>query len=146
LLNNSNNRNIQFTFSFKHFIKMLLYFLLLILFHQVLIYLFEHRIYIPQMYNPKELLLYFGASLLTTSLCEEILYRGLLYNLLFEKMKKSQHALIITAVIFGLAHIQFGLLPVFFLIIVGYIFSKMYIETDSLLYPILFHTLLNLYL
>lgn len=146
LLNNLTNKNIRFTFKFKCSFKMLLYFLVLILIHQTLFFAMKRQIYIPKVYNLREIILYFGAPLLTTSLCEEILYRGFLYNSLNAITKTKQAAIIIASVIFGLFHIQFGLIPVLFLIITGFVFSKMYLETDSLMYPIIFHTFLNLYL
>jgi len=87
-------------------------------------------------------------TVFVASVTEEIFFRGYLQEKLGKKIKKD-HALIVAAVLFGLAHVprlSIGLYdPSSFLLtfLLGYIFGFTYNETDSLAYPILLHALYN---
>lgn len=83
---------------------------------------------------------------LTTGICEEIAYRGFLpwYLLQFDRQIPIWLALILSSLIFGLAHTYQGWQSVLRLSIIGGMFALLYIITGSLLIPIVFHTLLNL--
>jgi len=100
---------------------------------------------------------------LFTGLPEEILFRGLIHNLLAGRLKKGQSelpVLLISSIIFGLAHINnsdppyifvhlFGMdwsIPWAYVIlasIAGWFYGLAYIRTGSILAPALLHAMVD---
>ena len=77
---------------------------------------------------------------LTPGICEEVLFRGFALRPL-EKSMGSKAAIIITALIFSIVHLDFvRLVPTF---VLGLAFGTMAIRTGSLLPSIIFHVLNN---
>lgn len=78
---------------------------------------------------------------ITASICEEFLFRGVIQNLLIEKLNSVHYSVLISALIFSVFHLQFSaILPRFILgIIIGYV----YLNYKNLIYPILLHFFYN---
>ena len=74
---------------------------------------------------------------ITASICEEFLFRGVIQNLLIEKLNSVHYSVLISALIFSIFHLQFSaILPRFILgIIIGYV----YLNYKNLIHPILLH-------
>ena len=74
---------------------------------------------------------------ITASICEEFLFRGVIQNLLIEKLNSIKYSVLISALIFSVFHLQFSaILPRFILgIIIGYV----YLNYKNLIHPILLH-------
>ncbi|WNG51106.1 CPBP family intramembrane metalloprotease [Archangium minus] len=85
----------------------------------------------------------FQALAVTAGICEEVLYRGFLlwYAAVFFGVWP---AVILTALVFGVAHLYQGVAGVVKSAVVGLLFGALYAATDSLLWPILIHTAVDL--
>lgn len=83
---------------------------------------------------------------ITAGICEEIIYRGfLLHFLSLSPFSLEGNVLLITgAVIFGIAHYYQGWKGVVLTGLVGFALSRVYLETGSLIFPILLHILIDL--
>jgi hypothetical protein len=75
---------------------------------------------------------------------EEILFRGYLFNKLYEK-KGYLFSLIVSSIIFSLFHVDPNFYHTIFLFISGIILGFLFKRTNSLFIPILFHILWNLF-
>jgi len=83
---------------------------------------------------------YLILSMLLAPLVEELFFRGILTNKLARSMN-IKAALLISVLVFSIAHWR----PDPFLILGGLFLNIVYIKTQSLLYPIVFHSLNNLF-
>lgn len=144
--NQLNRKKISFDLEIAKFMNSLRYLVILVVICHVFFFLVNHRLIIPKVTNYKEIFITFGATLLTTALIEEFLFRGFLFNELYIITKSIKKSIIVSSLLFGMIHFQFGIAFTIFSALVGYILSDVYRRTDSLLYPILIHTLLNVYL
>lgn len=83
---------------------------------------------------------------ITAGICEETLYRGFLLHYLhtFPWALNLTLALLISSVIFGLAHLYGGIGGVIGSAIAGFIFGLLFILTGSLLLPMILHAALDL--
>ncbi|NLM38106.1 MAG: CPBP family intramembrane metalloprotease [Firmicutes bacterium] len=147
-INNQSRYSQKMVFSFdkKTFYKSLQYLVLLIGIHQ-LIYLISYgTLYGFSNLTLRSHCVSFIASTTITILAEEILYRGFLFHLLVERLVSIKKAAIIVAILFGIAHYQFGIMFILYAIITSLIFTKLYLNTGSIIYPVLIHGLLNIYL
>lgn len=83
---------------------------------------------------------------ITAGVCEETLYRGFLLHYLhaFPWTLNLTLALLISSVIFGLAHLYGGIGGVIGSAIAGVIFGLLFILTGSLLLPMILHATLDL--
>lgn len=75
------------------------------------------------------------------ALGEELLFRGVILQLLWDGLKNSHMAVIISSILFSAMHLQFfGFLP---RTILGILFGYVFIWTGSLWIPIILHFLFN---
>ena len=83
---------------------------------------------------------------ITAGVCEETLYRGFLLHYLhvFPWTLNLTLALLVSSVIFGLAHLYGGISGVIGSAIAGFIFGLLFILTGSLLLPMILHAALDL--
>ncbi|WP_421385214.1 CPBP family intramembrane glutamic endopeptidase [Bacillus salacetis] len=83
---------------------------------------------------------------ITAGICEEVIYRGFLLHFLSSSPfgLEGQVLMIMGAAIFGIAHYYQGWKGVLLTGVVGYAFTRMYFMTGSLLFPILFHIIIDL--
>ena len=72
---------------------------------------------------------------------EEILFRGIFYNKLL-KFNSPKKSLIITTICFSLIH--FSPIKMFYALILGYIFTKIYQKDNNILSPIIIHVSANI--
>lgn len=84
------------------------------------------------------------ANLFFVALAEEALFRGYLLRRLQEYTHNNGLALVISAVIFGLAHMAGGGLLVIFAILAGLIYGLAWLWSGKLWVATLFHFMLNL--
>lgn len=81
------------------------------------------------------------------ALPEELLFRGLLQNLLTQKLKKPTAALLITAVIFGLTHLNNGPAPdwryVVLASVAGFFYGRAYFACRNLMAAAVIHALVD---
>jgi uncharacterized protein len=83
---------------------------------------------------------------ITAGICEEVIYRGFVIHYLsslpvdFEKI----HLAIISAAIFGFAHIYQGWKGALVTGFIGFVLARIYFSTGSLLFPILLHILIDM--
>lgn len=100
-------------------------------------------------YQPKgggieALLLSFLATFLLVATPEEVLFRGIMQNLLENTFKTKYLGFVIASVVFGLSHANNGAEPdwryVFIASIAGLFYGWTYMRTKSLLHAILVHT------
>ena len=80
----------------------------------------------------------------SAGICEELLYRGYLLNLLAETMP-NYLAVIVSSLLFGAGHIYQGLSHVFRSAMFGVILSIIYLLTDSIYLVIFLHIFLDMY-
>ena len=74
---------------------------------------------------------------LLPAISEEVLFRGVLQNMLLAKMRKPWLAILVTAIVFSAFHMQFlSFLP---RVILGVILGVLYYQTKNLWVPIIFH-------
>ena len=74
---------------------------------------------------------------LVAALAEEILFRGLIQKLLFEKLQNHHSAIWISAIVFSAIHFQFsGFFP---RMLLGVLFGYLFYWSKSLWYPIIAH-------
>ncbi len=73
--------------------------------------------------------------------CEELIFRGLIFNRMRSIMKES-NAIIFSAVVFGLLHTVD--IQIFYTIILGYILAYAYSKYENILIPIIIHMIFNL--
>jgi membrane protease YdiL (CAAX protease family) len=98
-------------------------------------------------FNPRSDLLSVGFSfltiLLTIALPEELLFRGLIQNLLQKTWGHAGRALVVTSVIFGLAHLNNGPLPdwryAVLASVAGFFYGRAYLQTGGLMAAALVH-------
>jgi len=93
-----------------------------------------------------------GLAFLTTVIlapvCEEIAFRGYLYNAMFSHFKRKRERLVVNAMLFACAHVFIvGLflsasVP-YYIFILGYLLALLYEETRTLLPSIMLHALNN---
>ncbi len=89
--------------------------------------------------------LLFAAMAISAGICEEIVFRGWLLAMLHSTVGLDGTALVlIAAAIFGLAHAYQGITGTILIALLGAVFCLLYIETGSLLIPILLHILVDL--
>jgi uncharacterized protein len=83
---------------------------------------------------------------LTAGICEEILYRGFLIHYFFAAPFHAGLLLtvIISSVIFGVAHLYQGVAGVISTAILGLIFSAVFLTTGTLVVPMILHALIDL--
>ncbi|WP_071394293.1 CPBP family intramembrane glutamic endopeptidase [Bacillus tuaregi] len=83
---------------------------------------------------------------ITAGICEEIIYRGFLLHFLSRSPFSLEGSLLLLtgAVIFGIAHYYQGWKGVMLTGLVGFALSRVYVETGSLIFPILLHILIDL--
>lgn len=80
----------------------------------------------------------------SAGVCEELLIRGYLYNLIYAKYGMAP-AILMSSVVFGLWHLYLGWKEVIRTGIMGIIFCGIYIFTGNLLLPILIHIFIDVY-
>ncbi|MED3622949.1 MULTISPECIES: CPBP family intramembrane glutamic endopeptidase [Bacillaceae] len=83
---------------------------------------------------------------ITAGVCEEIIYRGFVMHYLSSlPIELEQIAvIIISAVIFGVAHAYQGWKGIILTGLMGFVFANIYVKTGSLLFPILFHIIIDM--
>jgi membrane protease YdiL (CAAX protease family) len=85
---------------------------------------------------------------LLTAIPEELLFRGLIQNVLQRWLKRTWPALLLAALIFGAAHLENGPFPDwrYFVLatIAGVFYGRAYLKTGSLMAPALVHALVDL--
>lgn len=90
--------------------------------------------------------LWFALACVTAGICEEILYRGFLIGYLHSLPwgLTLQAALILSSVVFGVLHNSQGILGVFSIGVIGFLFGLLFFYTGNLIVPIVLHTLIDL--
>lgn len=81
---------------------------------------------------------------LTAGICEEVLFRGLVFSAVAFAGGRKWQQLLISSVAFGLVHIYWGPVGMFWTFILGLIFGAMRLWRGNILACIVAHTLLNL--
>lgn len=83
---------------------------------------------------------------ITAGICEEIIYRGFVIHYLSSLPVELEkiHLLILSAVIFGFAHIYQGWKGFILTGLLGFVFARIYLETGSLLFPIILHIVIDM--
>jgi membrane protease YdiL (CAAX protease family) len=86
----------------------------------------------------------FAAIFLTIGLPEELLFRGLIQNLLQKTWNHAMLALVVTSVVFGLAHLNNGPSPdwryAVLATIAGFFYGRAYLQSGGLMAAALVHT------
>lgn len=85
----------------------------------------------------------FGVSV-SAGICEEVLFRGYLMQVL-DSYVPTYGAVFIASILFGLPHIYQGPVHVIRTAVIGVIMALAYLATGSLLVPILLHIVLDMY-
>ena len=84
---------------------------------------------------------------LVIALPEELLFRGIIQNILEKALGHRQWALGVTAVVFGLAHLNNGQRPdwryVGLATLAGWFYGHAYLKTRNLMAPAVLHTLVD---
>lgn len=81
----------------------------------------------------------------TAGICEEIIYRGfvIFYLQILPFDLSLPVVLIISAIIFGIGHIYQGWKGFLVTSLLGFVFARIYVMTDSLLFPIILHIIID---
>ena len=85
----------------------------------------------------------FGLAI-TAGICEELLFRGYLIQLVSNDFP-TYIAVIISSILFGLGHIYQGAVHVIRTAILGFIMALIYLVTESIIIPIILHIMLDMY-
>lgn len=101
--------------------------------HQLDLIIFKN----PNFYN----IFYFFLMVIITPVIEEILYRGIILNLLLKKYSVLV-SIILSSIIFAFIHLKF--IGIGYLFLYGLLFGFAYYKTKSLFTSILLHFLINL--
>lgn len=103
----------------------------------------------PQAYDEMRVGIYDGPIYLQVinivvlpPMVEELMFRGLIYGRLRERLKVPS-AVLVSALIFALAHMNLVQIPYAFLL--GILIAYIYEKTKSILFPMLFHFMSNLF-
>jgi CAAX protease family protein len=93
--------------------------------------------------DPLDFVVSFLAILLTIALPEELLFRGLIQNLLQKTWERPGRALMVTSVIFGLAHLNNGPFPdwryAVLASVAGFFYGRAYLQSGGLMAAALLH-------
>ncbi|MGG2932635.1 CPBP family intramembrane glutamic endopeptidase [Bacillus pacificus] len=89
--------------------------------------------------NEKDIILRFISVVIFAPIVEEIVFRGFLLHRLAYKFGLPA-AIVLSSITFGILHIQ----NVFGAIIIGFVYCVIYVQTESLIAPILIHFIWNL--
>lgn len=84
-----------------------------------------------------------GVSI-SAGVCEELLFRGYLMQLLADFMP-TYGVVLISSMLFGLGHIYQGPIHILKSALMGVVMALIYLATDSIIVPIILHTLLDMY-
>ena len=106
----------------------------------------EQLIYIQWLMpgNAKELRYFtFGVSV-AAGICEELLFRGYLLHVLGAHMP-MWGAVIVSSLAFGAGHVYQGPVHVLRTAVLGGVMAGIYLVTDSIIIPIVLHTLIDVY-
>ncbi|WP_076410457.1 CPBP family intramembrane glutamic endopeptidase [Shewanella sp. UCD-KL12] len=85
----------------------------------------------------------FGVSI-TAGICEELLFRGYLMNMLAEYMP-MYGAVIVSSLAFGLPHLYQGAIHILRTALMGVVMALIYLATDSIIIPIVLHAVIDMY-
>lgn len=96
---------------------------------------------IPKTKDSLNLIINIISSGLIGPIYEEILFRGIFYNKLL-KFTSPKKSLIITTICFSLIH--FSPIKMFYALVLGYIFTKIYQKDNNILSPIIIHVSANI--
>ncbi|OCA83745.1 CPBP family intramembrane glutamic endopeptidase [Pseudobacillus wudalianchiensis] len=82
----------------------------------------------------------------TAGICEEIIYRGFVIHYLsnWSIEMSTLQIMIISAVIFGFAHIYQGWKGFLLTGLIGFVLARSYLATGSLLFPIILHIIIDM--
>ncbi|WP_281561229.1 CPBP family intramembrane glutamic endopeptidase [Thalassomonas sp. RHCl1] len=94
--------------------------------------------------TPREARYFICAVSVSAGICEELLFRGYLLNLLSGWLPEYA-AVTLSAILFALPHIYQGIIPAIRTFIMGVIFALLYLVTDSIIMCILLHVILDIY-
>jgi membrane protease YdiL (CAAX protease family) len=93
--------------------------------------------------DPVSFVVSFLTILLTIALPEELLFRGLVQNLLQKTWGHSGRALVVTSIVFGLAHLNNGPLPdwryAVLASVAGFFYGRAYLQSGGLMAAALVH-------
>jgi len=81
---------------------------------------------------------------ITAGICEELLFRGYLMQLLADFMP-TYGVVIVSSIAFGLPHIYQGPIHIVRTAILGVVMALIYLATDSIIIPIVLHAMLDMY-
>jgi len=81
---------------------------------------------------------------ITAGVCEELLFRGYLMQLLANYMP-TYGTVIISSIAFGLPHLYQGPINIIRTAVMGVIMALIYLATDSIIVPIILHVLIDMY-
>jgi uncharacterized protein len=85
----------------------------------------------------------FIAIFLTIAVPEELLFRGLIQNFLQKTWQRAFVALVVTSIVFGLAHLNNGPSPdwryAVLASIAGFFYGRAYLQSGGLMAPALVH-------
>jgi membrane protease YdiL (CAAX protease family) len=94
--------------------------------------------------NPRERFL-FAAVAISAGVCEEVVFRGWLLCTLHNDLALNGTTLVLAAAAcFGLAHFYQGATGMIVTALAGILFTFLYVQSGSLLLPILLHILIDL--
>ncbi|MDZ5473732.1 CPBP family intramembrane glutamic endopeptidase [Bacillus sp. 31A1R] len=90
--------------------------------------------------------LVFALGAITAGICEEIIYRGFLFHYFSQAPFElsTTMIMIVTSVIFGLAHIYQGWKGVIVTGLVGFLMARFYVNSGTLIIPIILHIIIDL--
>lgn len=103
----------------------------------------EHLRYFMPTNNKERRYFTFGVSV-AAGVCEELLYRGFMMTALGQYMP-TWAAVVLSSLIFGLGHVYQGYSHILRTAMMGVVMALIYLATDSLLIPILFHIAVDVY-
>lgn len=106
--------------------------------HKITIHQYDITIFEKPIFNN---IFYFFLMVIITPIIEEILYRGIIFNLLLKKYSVTI-SLTISSLIFAFVHLRF--IGFGYLFLYGMLFGFAYYKTKSILTPIFIHFVINL--
>ena len=89
-------------------------------------------------------LLFWLALVVAAPLLEELFFRGFLFSGLERTWLKKVGTIALTAVIWAIIHVQYGLWDIFWICIMGILFGIARVRTGSIYTPVALHMVLNL--
>jgi membrane protease YdiL (CAAX protease family) len=138
--------DLKISFGKRDLLVMFVSIIVLIVLYQIMSLSIGQGLYHPPAMTLNQYIVRFGMFVSILSFSEEVIYRGLIFNM-FKRINFSENkSMVLTSLIFGICHFNGGLVQILFAFCAGLILTRIYCKTGTLGNAILVHSLINTYI